>query len=165
MYGRGDPSVEKVVDTVEAPGRAAMFSIPDRRSRPDDVHEVSGTPRSGQGVTDIPLATPASSASAQRDRIDGRHLAKTLAVAIGLTGLFMTPQLLIHIPTGIIAPISAGYMTGGLMRVRGGEAVIIGLVLFLVVGLPVPLAYHLLGLFNHLPFVAIAVFSNVFATY
>jgi hypothetical protein len=143
-----------------------MVAGPNRRSTPrgssnDDGATDRPVRPSRDRVTVAPFPTTANHCSSG----DLRHLAKTLAVTIGLTALFMTPQFLIHIPTGIIAPISAGYMTGGLMRVTGKEAVIIGFTLFLVVGLPVPLAYQLFGVLNHLPFVAIAVLSGVFATY
>ena len=109
-----------------------------------------------------------SPASAQRtgaETIGAIRLIRIIGMALGLTGLFLIPQFLIHIPTGIIAPISAGITTGGIMKVRPHESLIIGLTLFLVIFLPAPLAYHFLGVANHLPFVAILVFSFVFGAY
>jgi hypothetical protein len=94
-----------------------------------------------------------------------RRLAKTIGLALALTGLFLIPQFLIHIPTGIIAPISAGITTGGIMKVRPVESFLIGLTLFLVITLPAPLAYHFLGFANHLPFIAIFAFSFAFGAY
>lgn len=94
-----------------------------------------------------------------------RRLAKTIGMALALTGLFLIPQFLIHIPTGIIAPISAGITTGGIMKVRPSESVIIGLTLFFIISLPAPLAYHFFGVADHLPFAAILVFSFVFGAY
>jgi hypothetical protein len=93
------------------------------------------------------------------------HLFKTIGLALALTGLFLMPQFLIHLPTGIIAPISAGITTGGIMKVRPVESFIIGLILFLVITLPAPLAYIWLGFANHLPFIAIFAFSFAFGAY
>jgi hypothetical protein len=93
------------------------------------------------------------------------RLFKTIGLALALTGLFLTPQFLIHLPTGIIAPISAGITTGGIMKVRPVESFIIGLILFLVITLPAPLAYIWLGFANHLPFIAIFAFSFAFGAY
>jgi hypothetical protein len=88
-----------------------------------------------------------------------------MGVALLLTSLFMSFQLLTHIPTGIIAPISAGITTGGLRRVTPNEALIIGLSFFLIISLPAPIAYFYFGFANHLPFIAIAAFSLVFGAY
>jgi hypothetical protein len=93
------------------------------------------------------------------------HLLKTIGLALALTGLFMIPQFLIHIPTGIIAPISAGITTGGIMKVRPVESFIIGLTLFFVITLPAPIAYLWFGFANHLPFIAIFAFSFAFGAY
>jgi hypothetical protein len=93
------------------------------------------------------------------------HILNTIGVALALTLLFMLPQFLIHIPTGLIAPISAGYTTGGLMKVTPLEAFLIGVTLFLVISLPAPIAYFAFDVANHLPFIAVAAFSFVFGAY
>jgi hypothetical protein len=106
-----------------------------------------------------------SSTSDSPDAIRPKHLLKTIGFALLLTGLFMLPQFLIHIPTGIIAPISAGITTGGVMKVRPWESLIIGVILFLVITIPAPAAYIWLEFANHLPFIAIFAFSFAFGLY
>jgi hypothetical protein len=93
------------------------------------------------------------------------RLPKTIGLALLLTGLFLIPQFLIHIPTGIIAPISAGITTGGIRKVRPWESFCIGLILFLVISVPAPVAYLWIGFANHLPFIAIFAFSFAFGFY
>ncbi len=115
-------------------------------------------------------AEDAQSPAAASAEIDDRairleRLPKTIGLALLLTGLFLIPQFLIHIPTGIIAPISAGITTGGIRKVRPWESFCIGLILFLVIALPAPIAYIWFGVANHLPFIAIFAFSLVFGLY
>jgi hypothetical protein len=93
------------------------------------------------------------------------RLPKTIGLALLLTGLFLIPQFLIHIPTGIIAPISAGITTGGIRKVRPWESFCIGLILFLVIAIPGPAAYVWFGFANHLHFMAIFAFSFAFGIY
>jgi hypothetical protein len=118
----------------------------------------------------VAISQPANqTASAHKNNPDASirpvHLVKTIGLALALTGLFMLPQFLIHIPTGIIAPISAGITTGGVMKVRPLESFVIGVTLFFVIATPAPAAYLWLGFANHLPFIAIFVFSFVFGLY
>jgi hypothetical protein len=111
------------------------------------------------------VQTADSSISHDNREIRPAHLFKTIGFALVLTGLFMLPQFLIHIPTGIIAPISAGITTGGVRKVRPWESVIIGTILFLVITVPAPAAHVWLGFANHLPFIAIFAFSFAFGAY
>jgi hypothetical protein len=131
---------------------------------PRVVSERHHEPGQATGVqlrTSKPITTPAGDGESIRPA----HLARTIGLALALTGLFMLPQFLIHIPTGIIAPISAGITTGGIMKVRPREAFIIGLFLYFVITIPAPLAYLWLGFANHLPFIAIFAFSFAFGAY
>jgi hypothetical protein len=93
------------------------------------------------------------------------RMAKATVLAIGLTALFVIPGLMIHIPLWLLAPLSGGYMTGGLRRLSGGEACALGLTLGLMVGLPAPLAHHELGFLSSLSSLAIIFFSCVAAVY
>jgi hypothetical protein len=132
-------------------------TLPISPPSPEAVEEFS--------QTSTPSERAISTTSNSRDAIRPKHLLKTIGFALMLTGLFMLPQFLIHIPTGIIAPISAGITTGGVMKVRPRESLIVGIILFLVITTPAPAAYIWLGFANHLPFVAIFAFSFAFGLY
>jgi hypothetical protein len=132
-------------------------TLPVSPPSPEAVEEFS--------QTSTPPERAISTTSNSPDAIRPKHLLKTIGFALMLTGLFMLPQFLIHIPTGIIAPISAGITTGGVMKVRPRESLIVGIILFLVITTPAPAAYIWLGFANHLPFVAIFAFSFAFGLY
>ena len=93
------------------------------------------------------------------------HVIRTVLLALGLTGIFLIPTLLTHIGLGLVAPISSGYMTGRIRKVGGGEAAVVGLILALCVGMPLPIAQHEFGFLAQLSSFAVVFLSGVVAVY
>ena len=93
------------------------------------------------------------------------RVARAALLAVGLTGIFLIPTLLTHIGLGLVAPISSGYMTGRLRKLSGGEAAVVGLILALCIGLPLPIAQQEFGFLSQLSVVAVIFLSGVVAVY
>jgi hypothetical protein len=64
-----------------------------------------------------------------------------------------------------LAPLSSGYMTGRLRRLRLEEAAAVGLLLVLSVWVPLPVAQHEFGFLSQLSSIAVIFLSGVVAVY
>ena len=94
-----------------------------------------------------------------------RRLTRALLVAIGLSLLACIPTLITHVPTALLAPITAGYTTGGIMRLTGGESLALSLVFLALIGLPLPIAHARFGVLTSLGTPTVVFFAVVAAVY
>ena len=118
----------------------------------------------GHSIPVVPTQAATVAGTASALGAVGRVVRAAL-LAVGLTGIFLIPTLMTHIGLGLVAPISSGYMTGRLRKLRGGEAAAVGLILALCVGLPLPVAQREFGILSQLSTFAVIFLSAVVAVY
>ena len=94
-----------------------------------------------------------------------QRLGKALLVAIGLSLLASIPTLITHLPTALLAPITAGYTTGGILRLTGKESAALSVVFLLLIGIPLPIAHLRFGVLATLGTPTVVFFSVFAAIY
>lgn len=65
------------------------------------------------------------------------RIGKGVVVTIVVAVLCFLPPI-VHLITGPLSPLIGGYLAGTRARLRGGEAFIVGVVLAVAIGIPVP---------------------------
>lgn len=71
----------------------------------------------------------------------------------------------IHFVTGPLSPLIGGYFAGNRVRLRGSEAAIVGLILALVVGIPLPWFVEEFDIFPSISAAAVVFFAAIGALY
>lgn len=140
---------------------------------PDDANVPLAAPGPvpvAEGTLNGPVAVPAVVASRLAPHLLAvlhmlRRLGKALLVATGLSLLACVPTMITHLPTALLAPITAGYTTGGILRLSGRESLVLSLVFLLLVGLPLPIAHARYGVLATLATPTVVFFAAVAAVY
>jgi len=86
-------------------------------------------------------------------------------VLCGIVSLLALLPPGLHFVTGPLGPIIGGFAAGAGLRLRATEALILGLVLGLLIGLPAPILLAELGILPHLATAALVFFSLLAAVY
>ena len=94
-----------------------------------------------------------------------RRLGKAMLIATGLSLLTCSPTMITHLPTALLAPITAGYTTGGILKLNGTEALGLSLAFLLLIGLPLPIVHARYGVLGTLGTPTVVFFSVVAAVY
>jgi hypothetical protein len=91
------------------------------------------------------------------------RVVKAMVMAVVICVLCLLPPI-VHFITGPLGPAIGGYFAGNRMKLTGGQAALLGLVLGLVVGIPAPLVFVEFG-YLHLSTFALVFISSFAAIY
>jgi Na+/proline symporter len=69
---------------------------------------------------------------------------KAIAMAVGISVLCLLPPI-VHFVTGPVGPAIGGYLAGSRMRLNGGQAAFLGLVIGVTVGILAPIIFVTIG--------------------
>ncbi|WP_038038965.1 hypothetical protein [Thermorudis peleae] len=92
------------------------------------------------------------------------HIIAAIAIGAAVSLLALLPPG-IHFVTGIFGPIIGGFVAGAVLRLRTSEAVILGIVLALGIGLPAPFLLRMLHILPRLETAAFIFFGIFGALY
>ena len=93
------------------------------------------------------------------------RMTRALLVAIGLSLLACIPTMITHVPTALLAPITAGYTTGGILRLTAWESLALSLIFLVLIGLPLPIAHARFGVLASLGTPTVVFFAVFAAIY
>lgn len=91
------------------------------------------------------------------------RVVKAMVMAVVISALCLLPPI-VHFVTGPLGPAIGGYFAGNRMKLSGGQAALLGLVLGLVVGVPAPFIFEWTGSI-HLSTFALLFISSFAAIY
>jgi len=94
-----------------------------------------------------------------------KRMMRAVAMAGGVTVGSIMPLAIFHIAAPLFAPIVGGYWAASNLRLSDGESVLLGFIVALLVGLPLPLIQQGLGFFSYLSPLSIDFFAVIFAVY
>ncbi|MBX6752750.1 MAG: hypothetical protein IRY86_00820 [Thermorudis peleae] len=92
------------------------------------------------------------------------HIIAAIVIGAAVSLLALLPPG-IHFVTGIFGPIIGGFVAGAVLRLRTSEAVILGIVLALGIGLPAPFLLRMLHILPRLETAAFIFFGIFGALY
>ncbi len=93
------------------------------------------------------------------------RMTKATSMASGVTMLSVAPLFVFHVAAPVFAPMVGGYWAGSNLELSEGEALILGLIIALLVGLPLPIIQQGLGYFHYLSPITIDFFGVCLAIY
>ncbi len=69
---------------------------------------------------------------------------KAIVMAVGISVLCLLPPI-VHFVTGPLGPAIGGYLAGSRMKLNGGQAALLGLIIGVTIGVVAPIAFVKIG--------------------